>query len=73
MVLTKQADIAHGYQQINSNPIHMDAGKTISSSRELLREAYHATLDRRGAIEASGINPELVTVEIINRSKVTVR
>lgn len=47
----------------------MDSEKTISSSKELLSGTTHVILDKRGAIEASGINPKLVTIEMMNRSK----
>lgn len=73
MVFIKQAHIAHAYQQINNNPTHMNAGKTISSSKELLSEANHATLNTQGSIEARGINPKLITVEMTNRSEDTGR
>jgi hypothetical protein len=67
VVFAKQANIAHGHQQINNNPSHTHAGKTINSSNELLNKANYATVDTRGTIEASGINQELAAVETINR------
>jgi len=67
IVFAKQANIAHGHQQINNNQSPTHAGKTINPSNELLSEANHATLDTRGTLEASGIDQELAAVETIDR------
>jgi len=66
IVYAKQANIAHGHQQINNNQSPTHAGKTINSENELLSEDKHAALDTRGAIEASGISQEMATVETID-------
>ncbi len=68
IVFAKQANIAHGHQQINNNQPASHAGKTINPSNELLSEVNHATLDTRGTIEASGIDQELAAVETLNRA-----
>jgi hypothetical protein len=68
IVFAKQANIAHGHQQINNgNQLPSHAGKTKNSSNELLSEANHATLDARGTIETSGTNQEMAAVETIDR------
>lgn len=73
IVYAKQANIAHGHQQINNNQSPTHAGKTINSENELLSEADHATLDTRGTIETSGANQEMAAVEAVNGSKDTSR
>ncbi len=69
IVYVKQANIAHGHQQINN---HIEptthAGKTVNFLNELLSEANHATLDIRGKIETSSADQELATVETLNGS-----
>jgi len=65
IVYAKQANIAHGHQQINNNLSPTHAGENINSSNELLSEVNHATLDTRGTIETSRANQELATVETI--------
>lgn len=67
IVFAKQANIAHGHQQINNNQPATHAGKTINSSNELLSEDNNATLDTRGTIEASGANQELAALETVDR------
>jgi hypothetical protein len=74
VVFAKQANIAHGHQQVNNGDNqHTHAGKNINSQNELLSKANHATLDTRGTLEASGINQEMAAVETINRSQDTGR
>lgn len=68
IVIAKQANIAHGHQQINNNQPATHAGKTINSSNELLNETNHATLDTRGTLETSRVNQELAAVETVNGS-----
>ena len=68
IVFAKQANIAHGHQQINNNQPSTHAEKTINSSNELLYEADNATLDTRGTLETSNINQELATLEAIDGS-----
>ncbi|PXX07521.1 hypothetical protein C8R27_1518 [Nitrosomonas ureae] len=69
IVYARQANIAHGHQQINNHPIPTHAGKNINSSNELLSEDNNETLDTRGTIETGNINQELAAVETINGSK----
>jgi hypothetical protein len=74
IVFAKQANIAHGHQQVNNGvQPTTHAGKTINSSNELLNEADNATLDTRGTPETSNINQELAAVEAVNGSKDTGR
>lgn len=67
IVFARQANISQGHQQVNNASSH--AGKTRNSQNELLNEANYATLDTRRAAEASGINQEMETVGILDRSK----
>jgi hypothetical protein len=70
IVFAKQANIAHGNQQVNNGAQPAThAGKTINSSNELLNEADNATLDTRGTLETSRVNQELAAVETVNGSK----
>jgi hypothetical protein len=72
IVFAKQANIAHGHQQVNNGvqtPTH--AGKTKNSANELLSEDNHATLDTRGTLETSGDNKELEAVETVDGGKDT--
>lgn len=73
IVFAKQANIAHGHQQINNNQPATHAGKTINSSNELLSEVNNATLDTRGTLETIRVNQELATVETVNGSQDTNR
>jgi hypothetical protein len=73
IVFAKQANIAHGHQQVNNDNQSTRAGKIINPSNELLNEANHATLDTRRAAETSEINQEMATVETFDRSKNTSR
>ncbi len=51
IVFAKQANIAHGHQQVNNGvQPATHAGKNINSSNELLSENSNATLDTRGEI-----------------------
>jgi hypothetical protein len=68
VVFAKQANIAHGHQQVNNGRQSTHAGKT-NPPNELLNEANHATLDTRGTAEASRANQDMATVETINGSK----
>jgi hypothetical protein len=72
IVFAKQANIAHGHQQVNNGvQPATHAGKNINSSNELLSENRNATLDTRGEIETGSINQELAAVETVYRSKDT--
>lgn len=70
IVYAKQANIAHGHQQVNngSNPL-THAGKNKISQNELLNEANYATLDTRGKAETGRTNQEVATVETVNGGK----
>ena len=68
IVFAKQANIAHGHQQINNNQPSTYAGKTIKFSNELLSEAGNAPLDTRGTLETIKINQELAAVETFDGS-----
>lgn len=72
IVFAKQANIAHGHQQVNNGvQPATHAGKNIDSSNELLSENSNATLDARGEIETGSINQELAAVGAFNGSKDT--
>ena len=74
IVFAKQANIAHGHQQVNNGvQPATHAGKTINSSNELLNEADNAPLDTRGTLETGRVNQELAAVETVNGSKNTRR
>jgi alkylhydroperoxidase/carboxymuconolactone decarboxylase family protein YurZ len=74
IVFAKQANIAHGHQQVNNGvQPATHAGKTINSSNELLSEADNAPLDTRRTLETGRVNQELAAVETVNRSKDTGR
>lgn len=73
IVFAKQANIAHGHQQINNSQPATHAGKTINSSNELLSEADNAPLDTRGTLETIKVNQELAAMETINGSQDTNR
>lgn len=68
IVFAKQANIAHGHQQINNNQSPTHAEKTIKSSNELLSEADNAPLDTRGTLETIKINQELAAAETVDGS-----
>lgn len=68
IIFAKQANIAHGHQQINNNQSPTHAEKTIKSSNELLSEADNAPLDTRGTLETIKVNQELEAVETVNGS-----
>jgi hypothetical protein len=66
-VFVKQANIAHGHQQINNAPTH--AGKIENKPNELLQgELEHAHLDTRSQSQASGANSAMATVATLDRS-----
>ena len=69
IVYAKQANIAHGHQQINNNQFYAHAEKNINSANELLSEDNHAALDTRGTIETVGLNQDLATLETIHGSQ----
>ncbi len=68
VVFAKQANIAHGPQQVNNGattPTPTHAGKTVNQPNELL-EDQHATVDNRAAPTASLAHPELEAVGTID-------
>jgi hypothetical protein len=69
VIFAKQANIAHGHQQINNGNQSTHAGKTLNSSNELLNEANNATLDTRRTTKASSVNQDMATVETLNGGK----
>ncbi len=69
VIFAKQANIAHGHQQVNNGNQSTRTGKTLNSSNELLSEDSNATLDTRGTIETSGVNQDMATVETLDRGK----
>jgi hypothetical protein len=75
-VFAKQANIAHGNQQVNTaeqqvvNPPPHAGGKA-DSSNELFKELADATgLDAGAQEQTAGANPWLATVDAIHRAKV---
>lgn len=78
VVFAKQANIAHGSQQVNNaeqqlvNPPH-PAGKSTNPTNELMRAEDGSRMDAGAQGEASGIDPWLATVAAINRPKVGYR
>jgi len=69
VIFAKQANIAHGHQQVNNGIQPTRTGKTLNSSNELLNEDSNATLDTRRTIETSSVNQDMATVETLNGSK----
>lgn len=68
IVFAKQANIAHGHQQVNNGAQPAThAGKTINSANELLSEDNHAALDTGRTVETSRINQELAAMETVDR------
>jgi hypothetical protein len=73
VVIAKQANIAHGHQQVN-NSIAIPAGDAHAREKEirpneLLTEGQYAkTVDARTTRSAIGNDPEMATLEEINRT-----
>ena len=65
VVFAKQANIAHGHQQVNNAPARVENTK---GENELL-EDQHAAMDSRTTGTASLVNPELETVATRNRGE----
>ncbi len=71
VVFAKQANIAHGHQQVNNGTApHAHAEKTVIQQNELL-EAQHGgeTMDIRTAGATIGADPAMATVGEINRTR----
>lgn len=73
VIFAKQANIAHGHQQVNNGNQSTRTGKTLNPSNELLNEDNHATLDTRRTTETIRNDQDLATVETLNGSKDTNR
>ena len=74
VIFAKQANIAHGHQQVNNGSnSRARTGKTLNSSNELLNETNNATLDTRGTTEAIRADSDMAAVEALNGSKDTGR
>jgi len=69
-VFVKQANIAHGHQQINNAPAY---GKIENSQNELLEVTNHERLDTRTQSQASGHDSAMETVGAQHRGKNTRR
>lgn len=68
MVFAKQANIAHGRQQVNNGiPMPPRAEQIESKPNELLEYGYGERMDGRAAGTASGSDQTLAAVEVINR------
>ena len=68
MVFAKQANIAHGHQQVNNGiPMPPRAEQIESKPNELLEYGHGERLDARAAGTASGSDQTLAAVEVINR------
>lgn len=66
IVVTKQANIANGPQQVNnSTPSH--AGEINSEQTKLIEGQGYGTMDNRGTAAAIGVNQELEAVGAIHR------
>jgi len=70
VVFAKQANIAHGHQQVNNDRQPTHAGKA-NSSNELLNEDSNETLDTRGTAKTIRANQELAAMESLDGSKDT--
>ena len=73
----RQANIAHGPQQINNGArseqyaqAHAGTGNIQSEQNKLLKADHGNYLDTRAQGAAGGTNPHMETVEAINRSEV---
>lgn len=72
VVYARQANIAHGHQQVNNgSPMPTHAEKTISSPNELLEAESHEQqrLDTRAPSQAGGVDPAVAALEPVNRAK----
>ena len=69
----KQANIAHGHQQVNNGPVDKAAtsrtGEKENAQNKLLEAKDGKRLDTGTARTASGINQDMETVETIDRPK----
>ena len=75
VVFAKQANIAHGPQQVNNGvapPVAADpprAGNSISERNELLEVSRGERMDTGAAGEAGGVDSDVAAVEASNRTK----
>lgn len=74
VVFARQANIASGHQQINNGTAASSHAEEIESEPSKLSGANHELLPNAGASGlASRVNPDVATVETLNRAKVTRR
>ncbi len=64
VVFAKQANIAHGHQQVN-NGTHTE--KTENQQSKLIKEESYGTVDNRGKAATIGADQEMETMGAINR------
>jgi len=70
MVFAKQANIAHGHQQVNNGiPMPPRAEQIESKPNELLEYGHGERLDARAAGTASGSDQTLAALELVERPK----
>lgn len=67
VVFAKQANIAHGHQQVNNGTPVAPARETEKPQTELLEHDHGEWLDTRAASAAGRSNPALAAVEAIHR------
>ncbi len=74
VIFAKQANIAHGHQQVNNgisadeSPSSLRAEKNKTDSNELLEQQNEQRLDTRKTGKTSHLDSELETVAAVNRS-----
>lgn len=68
VAFVKQANIAHGPQQVNNGVSAARAGEIANPSNELLEAQHGNYLDACAAGAAIGVNSELATVAEVNRA-----
>jgi hypothetical protein len=69
VVYAKQANIAHGPQQVNNGAMDTRANDNQNQQNELLTVSHDETLDGRRKGEAIGGNQAMETLEQVHRSK----
>jgi cellobiose-specific phosphotransferase system component IIB len=68
VVITKQANIAHGPQQVNNaTETHAHAGETQNEQTKLIKEQAYGAMDIRSTTETIGVDQELETMGRSNR------
>jgi hypothetical protein len=70
MVYAKQANIAHGPQQVNNEAVPLvHAGQTKNQPNELLESNHGEWMDTRTAGTTSDGNPAMAAMDVINGTK----